>query len=787
MDHHTNDAEQFTSPLAVSYLRVSTKAQAHRGGRDEGYSLPDQRKVVDRKAANLSAVIVAEFIDPGESAKTRDKRTSLNEMMEYIRANTITYCIIPKLDRLARNRLDDALIHAELRAEGVKLVSAAENIDETPAGMLTHGIMASIAEFYSLNLAMEVTKGLRTKATTGGTIGRAPLGYRNIQVRTDNGYELRTVELDPERAPLVTWAFEAYATGDWTLSTLLEELTLRGLTSVASPRRPSKPIFVSTLHRMLQNPYYKGTVIYDGVPYDGTHQPLVPVDVWTQVQAVLRANNVAGDKTQTHDHYLKGSVYCSNCGSRLVITHAKNRHGSIYPYFICAGRHRKTTDCTRKAMHIYQVEDLIVQHYSRVQLDPATRTALEGAIAEEFAILGAQATLETQDLTKQKHDLLIQRDKLMQAHYAGAVPLDQLKAEQDRISSTLAQITGRLDAASANYAEAQAELADCLDLTSDCYAVYQQAPDSVRRLFNQAFFEKIYITDQDEIRAVPTGAFALLLDTSTQTAARHRHDTRPRNAQTPDRSSADEGLNLMRWVELEGFEPSTSSMPWKRATNCAIAPNRTAALSCGDPSTIPGPRRADKINGCAGAHCSTEIPPALGLPDVVSPTDDILDGTNVVGDHPPFVVPSIAGQLRPMTVVQPPQCSEGPGVQPDHRNEAPRDRGTMGGNQQRLVCPSLQDMVEQSLPDPLPHGPRRLDTDLRSLLACEPPRVRLGEDLLDLGARVSLKIAVAPFDQPIIRLDLDPATPVKCRPDQQATLGQRLGDDPAGLVGTPER
>lgn len=558
--------------LAVSYLRVSTKQQAHRGGRDEGYSIPDQRKAVDRKAVSLRAVVVAEFIDPGESGKSRAGRRSLNEMMEFIRANNITYCIIPKLDRIARNRLDDALIHAELRAAGVKLVSVAENIDESPAGMLTHGIMASIAEFYSLNLAMEVTKGMRTKATTGGTVGRAPLGYRNIQVRTEQGYELRTVELDQGRAPLVKWAFEAYATGEWTLSTLLEELTLRGLTSAPSPRRPAKPLFVSTLHRMLQNPYYKGTIIYDGVPYEGLHEPLVTVDVWTQVQAVLRSNNLAGDKTQIHDHYLKGSVYCSNCGSRLVITHAKNSRGVVYPYFMCVGRHRKRTDCTRKAMHVYQVEDLVVQHYSKVQLDDRTRAALEAAITEEFAILNAHAKLETEGLTKEKHELLNQREKLLQAHYAGAVPLDQLKTEQERISTALTQITSRLDAATANYAEAQAELADCIDLAGDCYTVYQQAPDSVRRLFNQAFFERIYITDQDEVETEPTGAFAMILDSSAQSAARDRHTVGAGNVQTPARFTSDEGLNLMRWVDLRGFEPLTSSLRTKRATNCATGP-----------------------------------------------------------------------------------------------------------------------------------------------------------------------------------------------------------------------
>ena len=47
-------------------------------------------------------------------------------------------------------------------------MSATENIDETPSGMLLHGIMSSIAEFYSVNLANEVMKGLVQKASTGG-------------------------------------------------------------------------------------------------------------------------------------------------------------------------------------------------------------------------------------------------------------------------------------------------------------------------------------------------------------------------------------------------------------------------------------------------------------------------------------------------------------------------------------------------------------------------------------------------------------------------------------------
>ena len=83
-----------------------------------------------------------------ESAKTA-KRKALQEMLEYVSVNPVQFCIINKVDRIARNRLDDAVIHATLRGRSIQLVSVTEKIDESPSGMLMHGILATIAEFYS--------------------------------------------------------------------------------------------------------------------------------------------------------------------------------------------------------------------------------------------------------------------------------------------------------------------------------------------------------------------------------------------------------------------------------------------------------------------------------------------------------------------------------------------------------------------------------------------------------------------------------------------------------------
>jgi DNA invertase Pin-like site-specific DNA recombinase len=201
------------SAHAVLYLRVSTKDQAHKGGEAEGFSIPAQRDAGRRKAASLGAVIVEEFVDAGESAKSAD-RPALQRMLRYLRNNRVAFVVVHKVDRLARNRADDLEITLAIRAAGAELVSCTENIDDTPSGVLLHGIMSSIAEFYSRNLAHEVAKGLVQKAKSGGTPGKAPVGYLNTR-RYESGREIRTVEVDPARAPLVQWAFEAYADGEW--------------------------------------------------------------------------------------------------------------------------------------------------------------------------------------------------------------------------------------------------------------------------------------------------------------------------------------------------------------------------------------------------------------------------------------------------------------------------------------------------------------------------------------------------------------------------------------------
>ena len=494
---------------ALIYLRVSTKEQATTGGSAEGFSIPAQREACKRKAASLGAVVDEEFVDAGESARSKN-RPELQRMLKYVDSESVDYVIVHKVDRLARNRADDVEIGLALKNAGVTLVSCTENIDETPSGVLLHGIMSSIAEFYSRNLANEVIKGLTQKAKTGGTPGRVPPGYLNV-IKRDNGRELRTVEVDPERGALVNWAFETYAKSEHTLVQLTDELDAMGLTSMPTANRAPSPLSRSTINRMLRNPYYIGIVSYQGVQYEGTHEQLVSKETWYRVQAVLDAHN-AGEKRRLHPHYLKGSIFCGECGSRLCFDRKTNRHGSVYEYFFCVGRHQKRNTCARRYAAVDELEDKILAKWRGVRLAAKYAEALETILRQELQ-LRRSTNKHTRAIASRKlRTLREQQQKLLDAYYEGAVPLALLKTEQDRLARELRHTEEQLIGAELSDEQTEQMLAACLDFAQRCDRVYAAAPTQLRRQMNQAMFEKFFIDEDGEVMAELAGPFKVLLD-----------------------------------------------------------------------------------------------------------------------------------------------------------------------------------------------------------------------------------------------------------------------------------
>ncbi len=562
---------------AVIYLRVSSAGQMNTDVDRDGFSLPAQRAACARKAGTLGAVVIEEFVERGESGKSTLRRTALTAMLERVDKGDVDFVIVHKVDRLARRRADDSVILERIRAAGAQLVSVSENIDETPSGMLTHGIMAVIAEFYSMNLAAEVLKGTTEKARRGGAPFRAPIGYRNVR-ETFDGREIRTIAIDEVRGPLIKEAFELYASGEYSLLELASIMEAKGLRTPKTPSRPPGVVAANRLNTILRNPFYVGIVSYRGESHPGRHEALVSEDTFEKVQEMLTAKRQSGERPSRHHHFLRGTLVCADCGGRLFYT--KNRgNGGVYEYFSCAGR-MNGRGCIQPHHRVEAVEVAVERYYENVELSEEKQAII---LAEFERYCDARAAVDAPKLieaTSAAASLKDQEKKLLAAHYADEISKDIFSEEQERIRRERAAARRTIEELSVDDEALREVVKQAVALTDQMQLAYLLSNATEKRLFNQSFFEWIAIDNEKVSGAKLTAPFQALLSAKV-TAGFDRtevgevfEERRPEGAiiggakkETDDPLSKVVGFDFNKMVELAGLEPATSCMPCRRSPN----------------------------------------------------------------------------------------------------------------------------------------------------------------------------------------------------------------------------
>ena len=124
--------------------------------------------------------------------------------------------------------------------------------------------------------------------------------------------------------------------------------------------------------------------------------------------------------------------------------------------------------------------------------------AHDAYLDEELDHIQASSQKNIRALRVRRTQLEDQRRSLLQAHYAGAIPLELLKEEQDRISRQLAGIEHTLKSYEADTTLVRSHLDQTLDLLEDCHRMYTAAPDHLKKLLNQVFFTRILINPETD-------------------------------------------------------------------------------------------------------------------------------------------------------------------------------------------------------------------------------------------------------------------------------------------------
>ena len=338
-------------------------------------------------------------------------------------------------------------------------------------------------------------------------------------------------------------------------------MTERGLRTRPTARKPEKPLSRSQLAALLQNPYYVGVVRYAGVEYEGRHEHLIDKASFEKAKAVLAVHNHAAEKDRKHHHYLKGSLYCGRCGSRMSLIQA-NGNGGRYPYFFCIGR-MKGTGCQQPYVPVDLIETAVEDAYGEVVIPTAQAKAVREKLDTALAGMREQAEVEIVRQRRRLAKLGEEREKLLHAYYAGAVPVDLLRSEQERLSTETAQAERHLEAADASFGDIADTLAKALGLLTDCHTAYLAAPGHLRRQWNQALFDPLVVYDERIADAKVAEPFATLADPELPKRL---------DGEAVTGASFGGGSNEELLIGETGFEPATARPPAECATRLRHSP-----------------------------------------------------------------------------------------------------------------------------------------------------------------------------------------------------------------------
>src|SRR6266567_3878230 len=137
--------------------------------------------------------------------------------------------------------------------------------------------------------------------------------------------------------------------------------------------------------------------------------------------------------------------------------------------------------------------------YGHFQLAPDYAAQIQQAVRDELGNQQAEASRGLKRATKRKQQVQDERQKLLRAHYAGAVPQDLLASEMKRLTRDLAHADAEIQAANTTNSRVEQTLDVALRAASNCQDAYIQAPEHVRKQINQGFFEKLLIDENGSV------------------------------------------------------------------------------------------------------------------------------------------------------------------------------------------------------------------------------------------------------------------------------------------------
>ena len=370
-------------PNAVIYARYSSQKQ-----REE--SIEGQLRRCNDYAEKHGMNVIGEYCDKATSGRTAD-RPEFQRLLKDSMKKMFDVVLVWNFDRFARNRGDSAIYKGMLQKNGIKVYSVTQNIPDDNTGVIIESLFEGMAEYYSLELAEKVTRGMQENAMKGKCNG----GYRTYGYNIVNEH----YEINENEAIVVKQVFDMYANGR-TNKDILEHINSKGY------RTPQGREFTHEfLYRMLRNKKYIGLLCWNGIEFADGIEPIVDKRIFEKAQKRLDEKSNTGARANAIEPYaLVGKVFCGKCNQPMVADSVKkknkyynpiktefsiaslnsitsaideyedgidiNSEYIIYRYYVCRGKKqvRHKNNCDKKRVEKDALENLVVEYTSNQYL-----------------------------------------------------------------------------------------------------------------------------------------------------------------------------------------------------------------------------------------------------------------------------------------------------------------------------------------------------------------------------------------------------------------------------------
>ena len=272
-----------------------------------------------------------------------------------------------KLDRFSRNKFESVINRKKLLDNGVKLLSAMENIPDTPEGAILESLLEGMNQYFSAELSQKVKRGMRETRRKGLYQGGGlPYGYRT---------EGRKIVVDEEQAEAVRYIYEQFSKGVY-VREIIEALTAEGVTY------HGKPFAKNTVYNILKNEKYRGVYYHGEERIDNMYPRIVSDEVFERVRKIVEANK-HGKRSVAVTYLLRHKLVCGYCGQSVIAENGTSHTGEKKYYYKCRGRKARVNDCKKAAVPKEALEKLVLDAVIGQLSSPETMDAVVAAVMRE--------------------------------------------------------------------------------------------------------------------------------------------------------------------------------------------------------------------------------------------------------------------------------------------------------------------------------------------------------------------------------------------------------------------